>query len=102
VLSHDERHRLERIETWTSVDDPAFAAGLASGRPRHPHEYRRWPATVLLSLGLVLVLAAVALAHWLPGTAAVLSTATGAVVWRRRRLDRPARLRGGPKWYWWR
>lgn len=102
MLSHDERHQLERIEVWTSVDDPAFAAGLARGRPRHPYEYRRWPAVALLGLGLALVLVTVALAHWLPGAAAALSTAGGALVWRRRRLDRPGRPRTGPTWSRWR
>lgn len=103
MLSHDERRQLERLETWTSVDDPEFAEGLRVGCPRRPQEYRRWPAVTLLALGLALLLAALVATHWLPAVFGVAVTVAGGVGWhcRRRRLDGPSRRVDTPRWSWW-
>ncbi|MFG1921381.1 DUF3040 domain-containing protein [Cryptosporangium sp. NPDC048952] len=50
MLSSEERRQLSAIEAWTSADDPAFAAGLAKGRPRAPRRDRRWPLQLLVAL----------------------------------------------------
>lgn len=56
MLSKDERRQLSAIEAWIAADDPAFAAGLANGRPRAPRRDRRWPlqAVVALATGFAL------------------------------------------------
>lgn len=56
MLSKEERRQLSAIEAWIAADDPAFAAGLANGRPRSPRRDRRWPlqAVVALATGFAL------------------------------------------------
>ncbi|EXG80218.1 DUF3040 domain-containing protein [Cryptosporangium arvum] len=50
MLSSEERRQLSAIEAWISADDPAFAAGLAKGRPRAPRRDRRWPLQMVVAL----------------------------------------------------
>ena len=56
MLSRDEHRQLSAIEASITAEDPAFAAGLASGRPRAPRRDRRWPlqAVVALATGFAL------------------------------------------------
>ncbi|SHN28306.1 DUF3040 domain-containing protein [Cryptosporangium aurantiacum] len=50
MLSSEERRQLSAIEAWIAADDPAFAAGLAAGRPRPPRRDRRWPLQMVVAL----------------------------------------------------
>ena len=50
MLSSEERRQLSAIEAWVAADDPAFAAGLAKGRPRAPRRDRRWPLQMVVAL----------------------------------------------------
>jgi hypothetical protein len=91
MLSYDERRRLGHIETWLRIEDPDFAEGIRAGLPRAPREYRRWPSVVLLTFGMLALLAGALFGNLLaavPGTAAMVA---GTRLWLRRRLDGPAR-----------
>lgn len=50
MLSSEERRQLSAIEAWVAADDPAFATGLAMGRPRAPRRDRRWPLQMVVAL----------------------------------------------------
>ncbi|GAA3386012.1 DUF3040 domain-containing protein [Cryptosporangium minutisporangium] len=52
MLNSEERRQLSAIEAWIAADDPAFAAGLASGRPRAPRRDRRWPLQMVVALAV--------------------------------------------------
>ena len=56
MLSKEERRQLSAIEAWIAADDPAFAAGLANGRPHAPRRDRRWPLQVVVALATGLAL----------------------------------------------
>jgi hypothetical protein len=92
VLSHDQERQLELIGAQIHIEDPRFAEGLTSGRPRRPRQYRalrpmfELVAAVLFITGSALMDAGAAV---VAGAAAVVILGA---LWARRRLqlDRPS------------
>jgi Protein of unknown function (DUF3040) len=66
MLSHDDRSRLERIESMLRTDDPILDRALQQGKPRAPREYRRTRLhTLAYAMLAVAVLAlSVATSRW--------------------------------------
>jgi len=62
MLSHDDRGRLEQIESMLRADDPALDRALQRGRPRAPREYRRARSRTILCLALTAVVLALSVA----------------------------------------
>jgi uncharacterized membrane protein YdbT with pleckstrin-like domain len=66
MLSHDDRSRLEQIESMSRADDPILDRALQRGRPRAPREYRRARLRILTYATLMAVVLAlgVATSRW--------------------------------------
>lgn len=60
-LSEHEQRMLDQIESALYAEDPKFASNVRGGRMRAPSSRRRFQAAALLVLGLVLLIAGVAL-----------------------------------------
>jgi Flp pilus assembly protein TadB len=87
MLSERERQMLASIEADLSSVDPRFVAGMRSGRPFAPREYRRtW--TVLLTVCGVLAFGTILVTGHPLAVVALLVVAIAAVVrFVSRRLD---------------
>ncbi|MGF7123865.1 DUF3040 domain-containing protein [Rhodococcus sp. TAF43] len=67
-LSEHEQRMLDQIESALYAEDPKFASTVRGGRMRAPAGKRRLQAVALFALGLVLLIAGVALdVLWLGG-----------------------------------
>jgi hypothetical protein len=62
MLSHDDRSRLEQIESMLRADDPILDRALQQGRPRAPREYRRTRLQILTYATLMAVVLALSVA----------------------------------------
>ncbi|WP_280414002.1 DUF3040 domain-containing protein [Nocardia carnea] len=60
-LSEHEQRMLEQIESALYAEDPKFASSVRGGRFRTPSSRRRLQAAALFVLGLVLLIAGIAL-----------------------------------------
>jgi len=60
-LSEHEQRMLDQIESALYAEDPKFASNVRGGRMRAPSSRRRFQAAALFVLGLVLLIAGVAL-----------------------------------------
>lgn len=60
-LSEHEQRMLDQIESALYAEDPKFASHVRGGRMRAPSSRRRFQAAALFVLGLVLLIAGVAL-----------------------------------------
>ena len=60
-LSEHEQRMLDQIERALYAEDPKFASNVRGGRMRAPSSRRRFQAAALFVLGLVLLIAGVAL-----------------------------------------
>jgi len=95
MLSHDDRSRLEQIESMLRADDPVLDRALQRGRPRAPREYRRarWRSVACLALTAVVLVVSVATSRW-PAVssacllAAIASSMSAVVVGTRGKRDR--------------
>jgi hypothetical protein len=87
MLSERDRQMLASIEADLSSVDPRFVAGMRSGRPRAPREYRRtW--TILLAVFGVLAFGAILITgHPLAVVALLVVSVTAVVRFVSRRLD---------------
>jgi hypothetical protein len=56
VLNKEERRQLSAIEARIAADDPAFADGMARGRPHSPRCDRRWPFQLVVIFGIMVAL----------------------------------------------
>jgi hypothetical protein len=81
MLSDEDRRRLQDIEAAIRMEDPRFADRLAQGRPRA--RARRAVALVLVVVGLLGLLAGMALLSGVMVLFAVLVTGMGATLWFR-------------------
>jgi hypothetical protein len=95
VLSKEERRQLSAIEAWIAADDPAFADGLARGRPRGPRCDRRWPFQLIVLLGCALAVAGLASGLPLVLVGGASLACAGAVADRFRALRRQGRRPSG-------
>ena len=95
MLSKEERRQLSAIEAWIAADDPAFADGLARGRPRSPRRDRLWPFRLAIGAGCLIAL--VGLVSGLPAIlmAGAAVGCGGAVAERLRAIRRQGRRSGG-------
>ena len=95
MLSKEERRQLSAIEAWIAADDPAFADGLACGRPRSPRCDRRWPFRLVIALGCLVAL--LGLVSGLPAMLAggAVLACGGAVADQLRATRRQGRRPGG-------
>jgi len=66
MLSHDDRSRLDQIESMLRADDPVLDRALQRGRPRAPREYRRarLRTVVLLALTAAVLALSVVVSRW--------------------------------------
>ncbi|MGC0364479.1 hypothetical protein ABH922_002463 [Rhodococcus sp. 27YEA15] len=60
-LSEHEQRMLDQIESALYAEDPKFASNVRGGRMRVPSSRRRFQSAALLVLGLILLIAGVAL-----------------------------------------
>lgn len=60
-LSEHEQRLLDQIERALYAEDPKFASTVRGGRMRRPTKRRRTQGIVLLAVGLVLLLAGIAI-----------------------------------------
>ncbi|MCE3553112.1 DUF3040 domain-containing protein [Pseudonocardia sp. RS11V-5] len=81
MLSDEDRRRLQDIEAAIRMEDPRFADRLAEGRA--PARARRAVALVLVALGVLGLLAGMALLSGVMMLFAVLVTGMGAALWFR-------------------
>jgi hypothetical protein len=94
VLDKEERRKLSAIEAWIAADDPAFADGLARGRPRPPRCDRRWPFQLVVVLGIVAALAGLVTGVPVLLVAGAFVACGGAVADRYRAIRRQGRRPG--------
>jgi len=89
MLSHDDRQRLEEIESLCSKDDERFARGLREGKPHSPRRYR---TRLILFLGgagpIVFFIGLVTLAPALIKVGLLACMAAG-TIYSSRTLDSP-------------
>jgi len=93
MLSHDDRQRLDAIESLCMREDVRFARGLRDGKPASPRRYR---TRLILFLGcagpIVFFIGLVALAPALIMVGLVACVAAG-TIHSSRTLDSPPRRR---------
>lgn len=82
MLSDEDRRRLQDIEAAIRMEDPRFAERLAQGS--FPGRARRAVALVLVLVGLLGLLAGMALLSGVMVLFAVLVTGMGVTLWVRR------------------
>jgi hypothetical protein len=87
MLSERERQMLDSIEADLSLVDRRFVAGMRSGRPRPPREYRRTWTILLTALGVLAFGAILATGHPMAVVALVTVAVAGLVRFVSRRLD---------------
>ena len=91
MLSERERQVLNQIEMGLSGADPRFAAGMRTGRPKAPREYRRALANLLLTWGFILCVVVILTGNPVAVVGFISVVIMGLVQFVRRRLDEPQR-----------
>ncbi|MGA5699117.1 DUF3040 domain-containing protein [Peterkaempfera bronchialis] len=86
---------LDDLEREWEREDPRFAHGLATGRPRRPREYRHGRTWLLLGAALALLAVGLALEHALPLSGGVILSGLAMRLYDRRRDPAPAPARRG-------
>jgi hypothetical protein len=87
MLSERERQMLDSIEADLSLVDRRFVAGMRSGRPQAPREYRRTWTILLAVLGMLAFGAILVTGHPFAVVALISVAIAGLVRSVSRRLD---------------
>ncbi|MFD8634312.1 DUF3040 domain-containing protein [Streptomyces sp. NPDC059533] len=87
-MTDSDDERIADLEAALWHDDPRFARGLGSGRPRRPREYRRGRAWAALLLALAAVVTGVLVPHGLLLAAGLITAALAVNLLDSNRLRR--------------